>query len=205
MEIGLAVLAGGASRRMGSDKSRMLVEGEPMVLRLVRLAREAGFHPIRVVGLGANLADTLDPSDVIPDRVSGRGPLEGIGTALHSFEGRVVVLAVDHPAIEARALAWLLDRARTLPVETAGWAATRLGRREPLISIWNAHLRSTVDRCLESGVASVTRCIDRIGFMEEEIPVSLHDSLATANTPEAWRSALPGTGSTNLIAAEEIP
>lgn len=47
--IAAVILAAGASRRMGSNKLLLPVEGEPMVHRTVRRVRDAGCDPIIVV------------------------------------------------------------------------------------------------------------------------------------------------------------
>jgi len=47
--VGGVILAAGASRRMGTNKMLLPVEGEPMVRRTVRRALEAGLRPVVVV------------------------------------------------------------------------------------------------------------------------------------------------------------
>jgi len=49
LHVGAIVLAAGASRRMGTNKLLLDVEGEPMVRRTVRRALDAGCSPVVVV------------------------------------------------------------------------------------------------------------------------------------------------------------
>jgi molybdenum cofactor cytidylyltransferase len=43
------VLAAGASRRLGQPKQLLMLDGETLLARSVRLAREAGAAPVLVV------------------------------------------------------------------------------------------------------------------------------------------------------------
>ena len=76
-----AVLAGGASSRMGADKAFIAVGGVPMVLRAVTALRAAGADPVAVVGGDGPRLQGLGLS-YISDRYPGEGPLGGIITAL---------------------------------------------------------------------------------------------------------------------------
>ncbi len=49
LTIGAVILAAGASRRMGTNKLLLPIEGEPMVRRTARRVRDAGCAPIVVV------------------------------------------------------------------------------------------------------------------------------------------------------------
>jgi molybdenum cofactor cytidylyltransferase len=72
---GAIVLAAGASRRMGTNKMLLAIEGEPMVRRTVRRALDAGCAPVVVVtgheaeqvkaalvGLDVTFAPSSDPT-----------------------------------------------------------------------------------------------------------------------------------------------
>src|SRR5688572_12672293 len=94
-----AVLAGGESRRMGSDKALLRLGGEALWRRQVRVLRRAGAEPVAVIrregqaGLGRG-------AKVLQDMFIGAGPLAGLHAALAAAEGSwVAVLAVDMPAM----------------------------------------------------------------------------------------------------------
>ena len=80
-----AVLAGGASSRMGTDKAFIEMAGEPMVLRAVDALRAAGAEPTLVVGGDAARLAALG-LDNVPDRYPGQGPLGAVITALETLE-----------------------------------------------------------------------------------------------------------------------
>jgi molybdenum cofactor guanylyltransferase len=132
-----AVLAGGASRRMGRDKATLPVGGVELAsLALAAAARVA--HPVALVApLGHPARRVADPG---PGRAPvrlvadpGRGPLAALAAALDALEAEhVLVLAGDHPGLRVA----LLDHL----VGLAGGAeavACRRGRRlEPLVAVY---------------------------------------------------------------------
>lgn len=100
-----AILAGGASLRMGTDKALVPVGGTPMV-EWVAAALRAVVDDVVVVGRGEPLAGIPAIPDAGPGR---RGPLPGLATALRHSAGRPVLLvAVDHPLVRPATLAALL-------------------------------------------------------------------------------------------------
>jgi molybdenum cofactor guanylyltransferase len=96
------VLAGGESRRMGQPKHRLVLDGETMLERQIRLLRGV-CASVSVVGP----TDEQAPVGVgfVSDLLQGRGPLGGIHAAL-SFS-RVefcLVVACDLPFLQIRFL-----------------------------------------------------------------------------------------------------
>ena len=111
-----AVLAGGASTRMGTDKAFIEIEGEPMAARAAGALRAAGAAPVLVVG-----GDHSRFSDLglvhVPDRHPGQGPLGGVITALGALAqlggsgpDAVVTLPCDVKAPDPTAVRLVIDR-----------------------------------------------------------------------------------------------
>lgn len=160
-----AVLAGGRSRRMGRSKSRLVVGGETLLQRQLRLLKEAGAGHL-LVSLHPDRPEALPPHSeaaVVEDRVPDAGPLAGLERLLSaSRTDWLLVVAVDLPCLDVPFLRRLRERGRgqkgVVP-EVAGrleplvawyprsaWreAATRLARRE-------LSLQDFVRRGLEAG------------------------------------------------------
>src|SRR6185436_398763 len=93
-----AVLTGGASQRMGTDKALIDVDGRALALSVADALRSAG--ATRVLAVGGDLVALRGLGlEAIPDQHAGEGPLGGILTALEATdEDVVVVLACDLPA-----------------------------------------------------------------------------------------------------------
>lgn len=130
-----AVLAGGDSRRMGTDKAFVAVGGVPMVVKAIGALRTAGTEPTVVVGGDGPDLRKLGLCHV-PDRYPGGGPLGGIITALSTLEAPLVmVLSCDLTAPSPQAVAAVLDHAAAS--ERVDVAAPVVGgRRQWLHAAW---------------------------------------------------------------------
>jgi len=115
-----AILAGGRSRRMGTDKAMVDFHGEPLIARPIAAARAAGLEPVAI----AKAPLPLDIPTWI-DAYETSHPLSGLLTALE--RGPVVAIACDQPFVTAELLAEL--------AACEGFAITRdepfPGRYEP--------------------------------------------------------------------------
>lgn len=155
------VLAGGRSRRMGIDKARLTVEGEPLLARQLRLLAELGAAERLVsVAPGPRPADWPAGVGRVVDRVSEAGPLAGMAAGLPAARSPwVLVLAVDLPGLTVDFLGRLLARAAAgggpgvVPQTDAGW--------EPLAAVYPARLAALAaerlsgpDRSLQGFVRS---------------------------------------------------
>jgi molybdopterin-guanine dinucleotide biosynthesis protein A len=104
--LGVLILVGGSSRRMGADKAELLWSGRRAVDILAELAAV----------MGADLVKTVGPHayglPAITDEATGGGPVAGIASGLKGLAeagcNRALVLAVDAPTIQLSDLAPLL-------------------------------------------------------------------------------------------------
>ncbi|UDY36432.1 molybdenum cofactor guanylyltransferase [Dermatobacter hominis] len=105
-----AVLCGGASSRMGSDKSLLPTPNGPLAGVVAAALGGAGCTAVVLVGGdGAALAEATG-IPWVPDLDPGEGPLGGVATVAAHHPGRTaVVCACDLPWIRASDLAGLLD------------------------------------------------------------------------------------------------
>lgn len=182
--VSAALLLGGASRRMGSDKASLALDGVALATRTARLLATC-FEEVLLVG-GTPPADA--PGRRVADPEGPRSALRGLVGALAAAEGeRVLVVATDLPLLAPELLlalvAWpaadvvlpavagrleplcaLWDRAVVLPVARARLAAGQLALHE-LVAALRAETLDGED----------LRAVDPDGVM-----------LANANTPEDW-------------------
>ena len=157
-----AVLAGGRSRRFGSDKALALLDGAALVDRVIEALRPQ-VDAVVVVGRTGGIADRPAPD---------LGPLGGLNAALHHArnEGHewVVSLPCDAPMIPAD----LVERLRgdgprfcaSMPV-IGWWPARRADRLD-------GHLASSDDRSMRAWARAVGAA-----------PVDL-GVIANVNTPD---------------------
>jgi molybdopterin-guanine dinucleotide biosynthesis protein A len=92
------ILAGGQSRRMGTDKSRLIIEGETFVERITNELSQVA-DGVRVVGTGDTLIDHVPR---IPDVYPNWGALGGVHAALSTSSADwALVVACDFPFVTA--------------------------------------------------------------------------------------------------------
>src|SRR4051812_28771963 len=84
------LLTGGASRRVGEDKAKLLVEGEPLARRISRLLIDSAI-PVTVLG-----GEPLPDCEFLADEEAFRGPLAAISRFIPSRE-YVFVCSCDVP------------------------------------------------------------------------------------------------------------
>jgi molybdopterin-guanine dinucleotide biosynthesis protein A len=123
----VAVLAGGAGRRMGAPKAAALLGGRPLVAFPLAAAAAAGLDAVVVAK-----ADTALPQLGVPiwdEPAEPRHPLLGIVTALERGGRDVIAVGCDQPFVTAALLGLLAGG--------AGAAAVAAGDRlAPLPARW---------------------------------------------------------------------
>jgi CTP:molybdopterin cytidylyltransferase MocA len=128
------VLAAGEGRRFGGPKAPVVIDGERLVDRAVRVLRAGGCDPIYVV-LGAWVGDVPGAVTVTnPDWAEGMG--SSLRAGLEAVEGApveaVVVTLVDLPGLTGEAVRRLVDVDSDLAAATYGGERghpVRFGRR----------------------------------------------------------------------------
>ncbi|TVR49753.1 MAG: molybdenum cofactor guanylyltransferase [Puniceicoccaceae bacterium] len=179
-----AVLAGGASTRMGRDKAFLDWQGRRLIdLQLDRLR---ALQPAELFLSGRPGVDYgVKDVAVITDRIRGAGPLAGLEAILDaSTAPHVLVLAIDLPEISTELLQDILGRRRdqsgVVPRREAGW--------EPLVAVYPRRLHQRVHVHLACGRRALHKLVDEAKAEGEidafEIPPE-HDGLfLNLNTPE---------------------
>jgi molybdopterin-guanine dinucleotide biosynthesis protein A len=124
-----AVLAGGASRRMGRDKATMAVGGVELAARVLAVAARVA-HPVVLVAPEGHPARRLAARAVADP---GQGPLAALAAALDALDAaHVLVLAGDHPGLRVELLAHLVG----LAAGGEAVACRRGPRLEPLVAVY---------------------------------------------------------------------
>ena len=180
-----AIVAGGRARRFGGqDKSRLLVEGRPIIVRQVEVLRRvatsifvAGGDPNRYTDIGLN---------VYEDRIPGLGAIGGILTALDAAEtDRVVVVACDMPFLDEG----LIHRLIALSAGRDGaWVRTPRGP-EPLMAVYAPSARAAVHDAINAGQLQAGRLGEVLNLAEmTEADVAIFGPperlLANVNSPD---------------------
>ncbi len=184
------VLAGGKSRRMGSDKALLRQNGQTQLSLAVALL-ETQLERVFVSTTAAQ-ADDAERSqfDRIVDRYDNMGPVAGILSAMDkNAEVSWLVLACDLPNIDAATIAYLLDNCSPDHPATA-YRSTYDDLPEPLCAIWRPEARKIIDSFVEQDMICPRKILIRSDtqLLSQPNPAALHN----INTPED----LAGTGIT---------
>jgi molybdopterin-guanine dinucleotide biosynthesis protein A len=163
-----AILAGGQSRRFGSDKAMASHAGRPLIAHIIE-ALEPQVDAVILCGR------TLEGVAHVADRPeAGLGPMGGINAALHyaaanGFDA-VLTCGCDTPLLPADLGERLAAAGEAVFVEDL-----------PVIGRWPARLAEQIDRHLQEGDdRSIRRWARSIGA----VAITLPDAVPNINTPE---------------------
>jgi molybdopterin-guanine dinucleotide biosynthesis protein A len=160
------VLGGGASRRMGRPKALLVIGGETMIERQVRLLGAVA-REVFVAGWLADLSkskltNVLRDLPFLPDELASRGPLGGIYTGLMQSRSEYnLFLGCDMPFVDGGFLEFLCRRALesradvTVPKSRERWL-------EPLCAVYRRRAVDVVRDSLASGENKITRFFPRV-------------------------------------------
>jgi molybdopterin-guanine dinucleotide biosynthesis protein A len=184
------IFVGGRAARMGGITKGLLPSpetGEPLVVRLSRIARELGHEPV-LVGASPEIRAALPALRTIDDRPPGIGPLGGLAGLLHAAgAGSVLALACDLPLV-SRALIARLSDAPLSPLTQVLAIRADNGLWEPLCARYDAAaLIVPVEQAIARGVRSFQRLFDELQVFELSVPSELRAELVDWDTPEDVR------------------
>jgi molybdopterin-guanine dinucleotide biosynthesis protein A len=182
----VAVLAGGASRRMRAPKALAPLGGRPLISWPLAAAAAAGLRAVVIAKPGTPLPPLGAELWLEPEEP--RHPLAGLITALERAGGPVVAVACDQPWVPPELLARLAE-------ETGGAVALRVaGRLEPFPARYPVAALGALRAALETS-ASLRRTLAGLQphvIEEQELRAFGDDParcVAGLNTPEALAAA----------------
>lgn len=156
-EIVGVVLAGGASRRMGTDKALTELDGRTM---LDWVARTLATVTDRVIVAGEPRPSAGELEFLADSGAPHRGPLAGIATAMQALDSNalLVVVAVDQPWVRTKTLDAILaqfDGRAVVPVPD--------GIRQTTCAVYPVDHELAATRELNAG-GSIQSMLDRTAF-----------------------------------------
>ncbi len=186
-EISCAILAGGRSRRFGSNKAlaQWNEEGSTVIQTVMDACRTLT-DDIFIISNDITAYSRLG-LPIYPDIMAGYGPLSGVHAALRRAAAmRVLILACDMPAVSSDFLAYMAGITSWAPVITPESDSGL----EPLHSIWHRSLLPVLEFFIRSGRTGLKAVLQELPcrvVAKEEIALQNLDqlSLRSTNTPEA--------------------
>lgn len=176
------ILAGGNSRRLGTDKAEIRLGNQRLIELLAAKGRDLGFAEILLSGYKGSLPGCRTVPDLLPER----GPLEGLAACLSAMNTRhAFVLPVDCPGISPETILNLsaahqeAERDVTLLREGA--------RVQPLIGVFPRWFWEAARDVVLEGPAPVFRALDRAAW-GVYTPGPQEPAVLNLNTKEAWQA-----------------
>lgn len=186
MRIDGLVLAGGRSRRFGSDKRVALFDGDELVrLATRKLAAVVDGTIYVVTGARRERLPGTGRAVVLADEPPGRGPVGGIAAGLRRARYGLLVLACDLPLVRVSTLERLARFGRNggRPAalrSVSGW--------EPLVAWYPRSALHAVESELMSGRPAPWSVLEQLGAVP--VPVIDADEVVNVNTPRELAAAL---------------
>lgn len=186
LEISVIVLAGGASRRMGTNKALLRVGDETLIARVIRNMQPISNDLVLVSNTPELYGDL--PVRHAADHFVGQGPLAGLHAGLtaarHAWS---LAVACDMPLVDHR-----LVRYMTLLTEGHQAVVPRINHRaEPLHALYHKSVLAAIQERLEAADLRMISFFPAISVRYVDPPeLAIFDpegrSFSNANTPEEW-------------------
>ncbi len=183
-----AVLAGGKSSRMKTDKALLDFGGQTMIQRIVT---ELKPYFDRVLVAANDVARFRDLSlEVVPDIIPGYGPLSGIHAALCSAQTHLTfVVACDMPFVDGALARDLVE----LTGDFDCAAPIVHNYVEPLYAVYARTCIKPIEMCISEGRLKVIDLFSRVRvkyIKEAELPnIDLTRVFFNINYPRDWANA----------------
>lgn len=177
-----AVLCGGASSRMGTDKALLAWHGVPMAVRMAATLVDAGCTPVVAIGGDAEGLAAVGMR-CIADGHPGDGPYGGVMTALEALGAgadTVVVVSCDMPLLGAATVAGLVDALRAGPQDSL-CAVGRTDRVQPMCAAWRTAALEVLATEHAAGERRLWRLLERHPHLLVDVPAV---DVTNVNTPD---------------------
>lgn len=178
------IVAGGTSSRMGADKRMLPVGSRPMIGHICRQLRGT-FQEVLISGNDPEKLGFLGVK-VVPDEVTGQGPLMGIASALRASTNELnFVVACDIVQIELRLVRRMLAESQDadLVIPTTGD-----GKYEPLFAVYRKSALLAIDEALRADRRKISDVFARCRVKHIELETELMN-LNTVQEYEQFRQS----------------
>jgi molybdopterin-guanine dinucleotide biosynthesis protein A len=188
-EFSAALLAGGRSRRMGTDKAFLLWQGRPLWERQLEKLRALGPSQLLLSCCAEQPFPILPEIMPVYDDVAGCGPLGGVAACLGACEtSRLLVLGVDLPHLPAEFMHSLLAYA----TNDCGAVVSLADYFEPLAAVYSRAMLPLAEEQLAGGRLAmqdfIRRGVEQGMMCCAELPVKA-EWFANWNSPQDIASA----------------
>ena len=175
---GVAVLAGGKSSRMGTDKAALSLDDTTFYQTI---CERMSFFPERFLSVNSFQNYSYPGYTLIRDEYPDTGPMGGILSVLNHFQGKcLLVVACDMPCFSEDEAAELLELYQgedaLIPVVDGQW--------QPLCALYSSSMKSLFLENIRNGDYRLRNAITCADFRLAEIDVEHVEGFLNINTPD---------------------
>lgn len=180
------ILAGGESRRMGSDKSLLPIQGARFIDRIYSCLSSL-FEEVIIVTNSPELYQDI-PCRKVPDIYLNHGALGGIHAGLSQVgQPRAFVVGCDMPFVSTEMVRKICSKADQgdliLPLSSSG--------HEPLHALYDKSCLSAIEQALKAGHKRIMKFFSQVRVVEipaiELLPLDPQEkSFSNINTPDEY-------------------
>lgn len=157
------ILAGGKSSRMGTDKGLLLLNGKPIVQKIIDQLQPA---VDKTVIVSNNAEYEKFGLEVIADLITDVGPAGGIHAALsHTDSEQIFVVSCDMPYITTDAIQYMIEQASqsqiTLPLNRE--------KIEPLFGVYSKECLPLWQQLIEQGMIKLQEMVTHFELLKINI------------------------------------
>ncbi len=187
-DVTAVVLAGGRSKRMGTDKALIRYQGHTLLERQVANMQRLFAHVLVAGGDPARYPQA--PVPVVPDVLPSGGSIVGLHAGLTAATtDRIFAVACDIPFPQERLIRFLLEVA-----PGADWVVPQTAKGlEPLFALYNQKCRPAIEAIVAAGDMRIQLLDDHIETARiPEAELRRYDpalrSFINVNTPDDFNS-----------------
>jgi molybdopterin-guanine dinucleotide biosynthesis protein A len=159
LEVTGLLMAGGKSRRIGTDKGLLLYQGKTLFERAVQTLAQC-CNPILISASAANY-DYFGYRRVT-DYINGAGPIGGLMAGLTASRSeKILVMTIDMPNLTADFLKHLIEESGDAP---AAAPVLPNGKAEPLCAVYQKSAIPVVEKMITNGDYKVQNLLEYLHF-----------------------------------------
>ena len=192
------ILAGGFSRRFGSDKGLVTLAGKPLVLHMIDRVSKLVDEVLLIISSETQKKSfehiIANKAKMVLDKYGSQSPLVGAITGFEAAKGEYsLLLPCDTPLVSEQIVQLLLDMCTNRSAAIPRWPK---GYIEPLQAVYHTETALTAAKtALEQGKRNMQSMIDKlegVRYVSTKVLEQLEPNLSTfvnINTPQDLKKA----------------